>query len=175
MNTSGAPTIKNNVINGNAANIGGAVAAINNPAALIEQNLIYNNSANEATGMYLSLGSGTAPPPHTASLSGTGIDFFIAANPTSASVKHGQSVKVTITVSPLGGSFSSAVALSCSGLPSGATCSFSPASVTPGERGATAVMTVSTSGKTPRGNYNIASLGKSGSDSHSTAVLLAVN
>jgi hypothetical protein len=109
------------------------------------------------------------------SLSGVGADFSLAASPTSASVKHGQSVKFTITVSPLGGTFSSAVALSCSGLPSGASCSFSPSSVTPGDRGATSVMTVSTLGKTPRGNYNVLIAGKSGSDSNSTTVLISVN
>jgi parallel beta-helix repeat protein len=108
-------------------------------------------------------------------LSGVGADFSIAASPASASVKHGQSVKFTVTVNPLGGSFSSAVALSCSGLPSGASCTFSPSSVTPGERGATSLMTVSTVGKTPRGNYNVLVVGKSGSDSHSTTVLLSVN
>jgi hypothetical protein len=108
-------------------------------------------------------------------LSGVGADFSIAASPASASVKHGQSVKFTVTVNPLGGSFTSAVALSCAGLPSGASCTFSPSSLTPGERGATSVMTVSTVGKTPRGNYNVLIVGKSGSDSHSTTVLLSVN
>jgi hypothetical protein len=36
-------------------------------------------------------------------------------------------------------------------------------------------MTVSTTGKTPRGNYNILVVGKSGTDVHSTTVLLSVN
>ncbi|PYX00788.1 MAG: hypothetical protein DMG89_03510 [Acidobacteria bacterium] len=109
------------------------------------------------------------------SLSGVGVDFSISANPASATVKHGQSVKFSVTVNPLGGSFTSAVGLSCSGLPSGASCSFSPSSVTPGASGATSVMTVSTLGKTPRGNYNVLIVGNSGGDSHSTTVLLSVN
>jgi parallel beta-helix repeat protein len=108
-------------------------------------------------------------------LSGVGADFSMAASPASASVKHGQSVKFTVAVNPLGSTFSFAVALSCSGLPSGASCIFSPSSLTPGDRGATSVMTVSTVGKTPRGNYNVLIVGKSGSDSHSTTVLLSVN
>jgi hypothetical protein len=108
-------------------------------------------------------------------LSGVGADFSIAASPASASVKHGQSVKFTVTVNPLGGSFTSAVALSCAGLPSGASCTFSPSSLTPGDRGATSVMTVSTVGKTPRGNYNVLIVGKSGSNLHSTTVVLSVN
>jgi parallel beta-helix repeat protein len=109
------------------------------------------------------------------SLSGVGADFSVMAAPTSASLKHGQSVKFTITVSPLGGAFGSTVAFSCSGLPSGASCGFSPSSVTPGDHGATSIMTVSTTGKTSRGNYNVLVFGKSGADVHSTTVLLSVN
>ncbi len=109
------------------------------------------------------------------SLSGIGADFSVSASPSSAAVKHGQSVKFTITVSPLGGAFGSAVALSCSGLPASTSCSFSPSSVTPGDHAATSVMTISTVGKTPRGSYNVLVLGKSGTDVHSTTVLLSVN
>lgn len=109
------------------------------------------------------------------SLSGVGADFSIAASPTSASVKHGQSVKFTITVSPVGGAFSSSVGLTCSGLPSGASCGFSPSSVTPGANGATSTLTVSTMGKTSRGNYNVLIVGKSGTDVNSSQILVSVN
>jgi hypothetical protein len=108
-------------------------------------------------------------------LSGVGVDFLLGVTPSSAAVKHGQSVKFTITVRPVGGAFGPVVALSCSGQPSGATCSFSPSNLTPGDHGGTSVMTVSTTGKTPRGNYNILVVGKSGTDVHSTTVLLSVN
>jgi hypothetical protein len=54
-------------------------------------------------------------------------------------------------------------------------CSFSPSSVTPGENGATSVMTVSTVGRTPRGNYSILIVGKSGSDSHSATIMVTVD
>jgi hypothetical protein len=118
---------------------------------------------------------GITPASPSVGLSGVGADFSIAASPTAVAVKHGQSVKFTITVSPLGGAFSSAVALSCSGLPTGGSCSFSPSSVTPGDHGATSVMTVNTTGKTSRGNYNVMVTGKSGTDVHSTTVLLSVN
>jgi hypothetical protein len=42
----------------------------------------------------------------------------------------GQASTLTVTLTPANG-FNSAISLSCSGLPSGATCTFSPASVTP--------------------------------------------
>ncbi len=57
-------------------------------------------------------------------------DFSIAASPESLTVTPGQSGTVAMTVIPLNG-FSAPVSFTCSGLPSGASCSFSPASVTP--------------------------------------------
>lgn len=56
--------------------------------------------------------------------------FSIAVTPSSLSVKAGGSGTATVTVTPQGG-FNSEVTFSCSGLPAGAACSFSPASVTP--------------------------------------------
>jgi hypothetical protein len=47
--------------------------------------------------------------------------------------------------------------------------------VTPGKNGASSIMTILTSGNTPRGNYNILVTGKSGTDTHSSSVLLSVN
>jgi len=107
-------------------------------------------------------------------LSGVGADFSITAAPSSSNVKHGQSVTFRINVGSVGGAFNSSVALSCTGLPSKSSCLFSPANVTPGANGATSVMTVLTSGNTTRGNYNVIVGGQSGSDVHSTTVLLVV-
>jgi len=58
------------------------------------------------------------------------LDFSLAASPSSMSVVAGQSASTTITITPLN-SFNAAVSFTCSGLPSGAACSFSPATVTP--------------------------------------------
>ena len=49
---------------------------------------------------------------------------------------------VNLTVSPLGGAFTSVVTLSASGLPPGATAAFNPPTVTPGPAGATTAMTI---------------------------------
>jgi hypothetical protein len=57
-------------------------------------------------------------------------DFSVAASPASFTVTAGQSGTTTVTLTPLNG-FNSAVSFSCSGLPTGATCSFSPSTVTP--------------------------------------------
>jgi hypothetical protein len=58
-------------------------------------------------------------------------DFSIAPSPSSFTVTAGQSGNTTITVTPANG-FNSAVSFSClSGLPTGASCGFSPTTVTP--------------------------------------------
>jgi hypothetical protein len=75
-------------------------------------------------------------------------DFMLSAAPTTATGPPGGSAIYTITVAPTAqGAFSSPVALSCSsGLPAGATCAFSPISVTPGAPGATSTLTIYTQG-----------------------------
>jgi hypothetical protein len=72
------------------------------------------------------------------------LDFSLAASPGSLTVTTGQSGKVTITVMPVNG-FNSEVSFSCSGLPSGALCSFSPATVTPLLAPASTTLTVTAS------------------------------
>ncbi len=61
--------------------------------------------------------SSTAPP-----------DFLVASSQSSVSVASGSSANVTIDLTPQG-NFSGTISLACSGLPAGATCSFSPTSV----------------------------------------------
>ncbi len=76
-------------------------------------------------------GSGS---PQVVLLTGTGFvqnpDFAVSAPQPTAETPAGQPVTVPITVSALSG-FSGTVSLSCSGLPRGATCAFSPNPVTP--------------------------------------------
>jgi hypothetical protein len=57
-------------------------------------------------------------------------DFAISASPTPLTVSDGNLITTVISVTPEY-NFNSTVALSCSGLPAGVTCSFAPASVTP--------------------------------------------
>jgi hypothetical protein len=70
-------------------------------------------------------------------------DFSVSASPTSVSVAPGLSGTTSISVAPING-FNSAVSFSCtSGLPSTATCNFSPATVTPAGAAASTTLTVS--------------------------------
>jgi hypothetical protein len=71
-------------------------------------------------------------------------DFSVGATPSSISVIAGQSGTAMVTITPQYG-FSSMVQFSCSGLPSGASCSFSPQTVTPTSSSASTTLTVTTS------------------------------
>jgi sugar lactone lactonase YvrE len=55
-------------------------------------------------------------------------DYSLAANPTALTIEPGQTGTITFTVTPVGG-YTGTVNFSCAGLPAGASCSFSPASV----------------------------------------------
>jgi hypothetical protein len=82
--------------------------------------------------------------PQTIALSGTASDFSLSSSAVNSSIQPGASATYTITASAVGGSFLDAVTLGCSGLPAHATCSFSPASLTPGASKATTTLTIST-------------------------------
>jgi hypothetical protein len=70
-------------------------------------------------------------------------DFNIAASPTSATIKAGQSATFTITISPVNG-MNSPVTFACSGLPAASSCTFSPASVTPNGAPVSTTLTLNT-------------------------------
>jgi hypothetical protein len=66
----------------------------------------------------------------------------LGTNPSSVTIQSGGSGNLTVTATPASGAFNNAIALTCSGLPKGLTCSFSPASVTPGSVAVDSVLTV---------------------------------
>ena len=68
-------------------------------------------------------------------------DFAIAISPASLTVASGQSGTATIAITPVDG-FSSSILLTCSGLPLGASCTFSPSTVTPAGVATWATLTV---------------------------------
>jgi uncharacterized repeat protein (TIGR01451 family) len=88
-------------------------------------------------------------------------DFSVTLTPTQRTVVRGSNATYDVTVTPLNG-FNGAVTLDASGLPTGATAGFQPASVNLNSASPqTSVLTVSTSGSTPTGpntfNVNAAS------------------
>ena len=113
--------------------------------------------------------------PQNLGLTGTGVDFVMNAIPNSVSLLRGTSFSFTVNLTPISGTFRKSVTLSCSGLPSHSSCSFSPLQVTPGSSGASAVMTLNTDkSKTPAGNYVLTIMATSGALSHTTPVQLTV-
>ncbi len=99
-------------------------------------------------------------------------DFSLAATPSSQTVVAGNATSYTTTIGSIGG-FNGAVALSVSGMPSGASATFSPSSLSGGSGSST--LNVTTSHTTPPGSYTLTITGASGGLSHTATVALTVN
>ncbi|MFY1705237.1 S8 family peptidase [Micromonospora sp. WMMA1923] len=106
--------------------------------------------------------NGSTPPPAD--------DFSVSVSPTSGSTTPGGSVTATVATATTNGSAQS-VSLSASGLPSGATASFSPASVT---SGGSSTLTVATSAGTPAGSYPVTVTGTGASATRTATFTLTV-
>jgi len=95
-------------------------------------------------------------------------DFALSASPASRSVALGQGTSFAVTITPAGG-FTGTVALSVTGLPSGATASFSPPSTTNGS-----TLTIQVSHAAKPGTTTLTVHGTSGPLSHPTTVTLQI-
>jgi hypothetical protein len=107
-------------------------------------------SAGQFSAM-LSVADDAVSSPQSSSLSGTGMpvvqqqaDFGLSSPTGPQTVNAGASVQYTITVTPVNGTFNDPITLSASGMPAGATATFSPVSITPGGNSATSILTVQT-------------------------------
>ena len=98
----------------------------------------------------LSVSDNALGSPQTSSLAGVATappaaaDFSIAATPASQSVAAGGSAVYQVNLASINGSFTQPVTFVASGLPIGATVTFTPASVTPGSSGSSSTMTIQT-------------------------------
>ena len=66
------------------------------------------------------------------------------ASPAAVTISAGKSGSITVTAETQSGSFNNSIALSCAGLSSTLSCSFTPANITPGSGGASSVLTIAT-------------------------------
>jgi subtilase family serine protease len=98
--------------------------------------------------------------------------FTLAASPTAVSVVVGSSGTATVTTAVTGG-FSSAVALTASGAPTGVTVSFSPASI-PVPGSGTSTVTLAVASTTATGTYSITVTGTGGGLTESATISLTV-
>src|SRR3989442_13300340 len=135
----------------------------------------------------MTVGTGAATPPGSYALTLTGVsgtlthtvsvtlavnpapDFSLSANPASQSVVQGAGTTYAVSITPSGG-FTAAVTFGVSGLPGGATASFSPNPAT-----ASSTMTVGTGAATPPSSYALTITGVSGTLTRTTSVTLAVS
>ena len=97
-------------------------------------------------------------------------DFTVAATPTSQSVTAGSPTTYGVNITAQNG-YSGTATLAVTGLPTGATAQFTPASVS---GSGTAQLTVSTAGLTPPGTYPLIITATSGSLTHTANVTLLV-
>lgn len=101
-------------------------------------------------------------------LSGGTPDFTLSASPASVSVAQGSCASTVINI-PATGGFTGSVSLSASGLPSGVTATFNPASAT-----GTSTLTFCASATAATGTFTITVTGVSGSLTHTITLTLMV-
>ena len=98
-------------------------------------------------------------------------DYFLTTLPSTVGISTGGSVGYSkVYVNAVGG-FGGVVNLAASGLPTGATGSFNPASVA---GSGVSLLTITTTSATPPGNYPVTITGTSGTSSHSVTLSLSV-
>jgi N-acetylneuraminic acid mutarotase len=125
-----------------AATLSGGAATITIPAGSLATGTdtltaTYTPDSNSAS-TYAS-GTGTNTVTVTAAP-----NFTVASSTGTQTVQPGGAATYTINVNPVNGAYSSVVTLTASGLPTGATASFVPATVTPGSAAATSTLTIQT-------------------------------
>ena len=144
------------------------------PGTSCNVSVAFQPAAYGPTNGTLTIADNGAGTPQSVPLSGNGLDYTVAATPSSISVNRGASATFTVTASELGGSYGSTVWLSCLGLPASTSCAFAPSGVTPGAGSVNSTLTIQTLSNTPAGTYTITIRGRS-LVNHTTTVTLVVN
>jgi hypothetical protein len=103
-------------------------------------------------------------------------DFALETAEDAVAVAWGGTAAYEVQVSAVGGTFGGQVDLACTGLPAGATCTFTPATVSPGAATATSDLAVATTNPdTPLGDAPFTITASSGTLSASKQVTLTVS
>jgi hypothetical protein len=132
-------------------------------------NVTYSTPGSYVASFHVTDNQGLASQPATRTV--TVSDFSLTATPATQTVVPGAGTTYTATVTPANG-FTGTVTFSVTGLPSGATGAFTPASIT--TSGST-TLNVSTSASTPSGSYPLTIRGTSGPVTRTFNVTLVVD
>ncbi|MFI7145859.1 M4 family metallopeptidase [Nonomuraea sp. NPDC050022] len=116
-------------------------------------------------------GSATHTAVYTLQVGTATRDFSMSANPTSGTVQAGSAATTTIGTTTTAGTAQTVNLAATSGLPTGATAAFNPASVT---SGGSSTLTISTAPTTPAGSYTVTVTGTGVTATHTTTYALTV-
>jgi subtilisin len=114
---------------------------------------------------YLAL-AGTPPPPSPS--------FTVSSAQATRTVRRGQSTTYDVTVTPRNG-FGGAVALSVSGLKSGASATFTPQTTPATANPSSSVLRITTTSRATRGTFTLTITGRSGTLTRTASVTLTVS
>jgi archaellum component FlaF (FlaF/FlaG flagellin family) len=126
----------------------GSFTETNNcPASLVEEasctvNVSFAPQKSGAASGAISLNGSTSAIP--VSIAGMGSDFSLTPVSATSSPSPGSKATYTLNIASVGGAFSNAIALTCTGAPAGSTCNFSKQSVAPGSGIVPVTVTVTT-------------------------------
>jgi hypothetical protein len=99
--------------------------------------------ANQISGAVNFNSACVATPAPTPTPTPTPTTVAFGASPSAITISAGQSGHFTVTAKPQSGAFNNPISLSCAGISSNLSCSFSPATITPGSGVATSTLTIS--------------------------------
>jgi Domain of unknown function (DUF1929)/Glyoxal oxidase N-terminus/PKD domain len=170
VNYSGTGTDPDGSITGYSWSFNGGTPSTSNLAN--PGNVIYSSAGTYTTTFTVTDSSGlTNTAPALSVTVQPAPDFSLSASPASQTVLQGNGTNFTAGVTGNNG-FSGTVSLSVSGLPAGASGSFSPASIS---TSGSSTLSVSTSSSTPPGSYPLTVTATSGSLTHTANVTLVVS
>jgi len=115
--------------------------------------------------------SGTLNQTAMGTLVVTGASYNISATPEIQAINAGSDAVYNVATTVMNG-FDGSIALTVTGLPAGATATFSPASIT---GAGTATLTIATTTSTPAGNYNMTVNGANGTVVQSAPITIEVS